>query len=221
MKNSLIRYFENTENKQSFDIFATGSYKDILGGDKADDILEKLHTYKDDALRALISKVFKVKTVKGSFSMNTGELCEWIREVIEKNNLYNLIFIWDEFSEYFENNMHHLTGFQQIAELSATAPFCLMIVTHKAEGYFSDGDPDKRKILDRYVPPIHISLPENIAFELMAQAMKVTDDADLAAKWAKNKSSLDRRTQQSRAAVKNKINLTDKDLSNVLPIHPY
>lgn len=221
LKNSLIRYFENTENKQSFDIFATGSYKDILGGDKADDILEKLHTYKDDALRALISKVFKVKTVKGSFSMNTGELCEWIREVIEKNNLYNLIFIWDEFSEYFENNMHHLTGFQQIAELSATAPFCLMIVTHKAEGYFSDGDPDKRKILDRFVPPIHISLPENIAFELMAQAMKVTDDADLAAKWAKNKSSLDRRTQQSRAAVKNKINLTDKDLSNVLPIHPY
>ena len=51
--------------------------------------------------------------------------------------------------------------------------------------------------------------------------MKVTDDEDLAAKWAKNKSSLDRRTQQSRAAVKNKINLTDKDLSNVLPIHPY
>lgn len=221
LKNSLIRYFENTENKQSFDIFATGSYKDILGGDKADDILEKLRTYKDDALRALISKVFKVKTVKGSFSMNTGELCEWIREVIEKNNLYNLIFIWDEFSEYFENNMHHLTGFQQIAELSATAPFCLMIVTHKAEGYFSDGDPDKRKILDRFVPPIHISLPENIAFELIAQAMKITDDADLANKWAKNKISLDRRTPQSRAAVKNKINLTDKDLSNVLPIHPY
>ena len=221
LKNSLIRYFENSENKQSFDIFAAGSYKDILGGDKADDILEKLKTYKDDALRALISKVFKVPTVKGSFSMNTGELCEWIREVIEKNNLYNLIFIWDEFSEYFENNMHHLTGFQQIAELSATAPFCLMIVTHKAEGYFSDGDPDKRKILDRFVPPIHISLPENIAFELMAQAMKVTDDEDLAAKWVKNKGSLDKRTMQSRAAVKNKINLTDKDLSNVLPIHPY
>ena len=221
LKNSLIRYFENSENKQSFDIFAAGSYKDILGGDKADDILNKLRTYKDDALRALIAKVFKVKSVKGSFSMNTGELCEWIREVIEKNNLYNLIFIWDEFSEYFENNMHHLTGFQQIAELSATAPFCLMIVTHKAEGYFSDGDPDKRKILDRFVPPIHISLPENIAFELMAQAMKVTDDEDLAAKWHKNKNSLDKRTMQSRSAVKNKINLTDKDLSNVLPIHPY
>lgn len=221
LKKSLIRYFENEENKQSFNIFAAGSYKDVLGGDMADDILDKLKTYEDDALRQLISKIFKVNTVRGSFSMNTGELCEWIREVIEKNNIYNLLFIWDEFSEYFENNVHHLTGFQQIAELSATAPFCLMIVTHKAEGYFSDGDPDKKKILDRFVPPVHISLPENIAFALMHEAMKITDDKELAEKWEKHKKSLNTRTNSSRTAVKNKIGLSDEDLSNVLPIHPY
>lgn len=221
LKNSLIRYFEDEENKQSFDIYANGKYKTVLGGDTATDILKKLNEYEEEALRTLIEKVFKVPAVKGGFSMNTGELCDWIREVIEKNNLKELVFIWDEFSEYFENNMHHLTGFQQIAELAATAPFCLMIVTHKAEGYFSDGDPDKRKILDRFVSPIHISLPENIAFELMHEALKVTDDVDKAAKWEKHKNSLDRRTMQSRTAVKNKINLTDKDLSNVLPIHPY
>ena len=221
LKSSLIRYFENEENKQSFDIYASGTYRDILGGDKSDEILEKLKTYKDDALRKVINKVFKVPAVRGTFVMNTGELCDWIREVIEKNNLKELIFIWDEFSEYFENNMHHLTGFQQIAELSATSPFCLMIVTHKAEGYFSDSDPDKRKILDRFVPPVHISLPENIAFELMAQAMKITDDVDLANKWEKNRKSLDARTMQSRNVVKSKVSLTDKDLINVLPIHPY
>ena len=223
LKNSLIRYFEDEENRQSFDIYANGKYKTVLGGDTAANILKKLNEYKENKeLSTLIDKIFKVPAVKGGFSMNTGELCDWIREVIEKNNLKELVFIWDEFSEYFENNMHHLTGFQQIAELAATAPFCLMIVTHKAEGYFSDGDPDKRKILDRFVSPIHISLPENIAFELMHEALKVTDDPDKAAKWEKHKASLDSRTAQSRAAVKkNKINLTDKDLSNVLPIHPY
>ncbi len=221
VKKALIRFFQNTENKLSFNIYATGTYKDIMGGDTADSVLEKLESYKEDALLELIEKLFKVPAVKGAFSMNTGELCEWIREIIDKNNLKELVFIWDEFSEYFENNMHHLTGFQQIAELAATAPFCLMIVTHKAEGYFSDSDPDKRKILDRFVPPIHVSLPENIAFELMAQAMKVTDDTDLAAKWQKNRASLDRRTMQSREAVKNKIQLSDNDLTNVLPIHPY
>ncbi len=221
VKNALIRFFENDENKRSFNVFADGSLKGVLGGDRADNILEKLRTYKDDALRDLITKIFKVQMVKGGFSMNTADLCDWIREVIEKNNLYNLVFIWDEFSEYFENNLHHLTGFQQIAELSATTPFCLLIVTHKAEGYFSDGDPDKKKILDRFVTPIHLSLPENIAFELMHEAMKVTDDAELAAKWEKNRNSLDTRTMQSRKAVKNRIGLTDSDLSNVLPIHPY
>lgn len=221
LKNSLIRYFEDEENKQSFDIYAKGRYRTVLGGDTADDILKKLGEYGEESLNALIEKVFKVPAVKGGFSMNTEELCNWVREVIEKNNLKELVFVWDEFSEYFENNMHHLTGFQQIAELAATAPFCLMIVTHKAEGYFSDGDPDKRKILDRFVSPIHISLPENIAFELMHEALKVTDDADKAAKWEKHKKSLDHRTMQSRTAVKNKIGLTDKDLSNVLPIHPY
>ena len=221
LKNSLIRYFENEENKQSFDVYARGTYKTALEGDNADDILKKLKTYDEEALRSLIEKIFRVPVVKGGFSMNTGELCDWIREVIEKNSLKELIFIWDEFSEYFENNMHHLTGFQQIAELAATAPFCLLIVTHKAEGYFSDGDPDKRKILDRFVSPVHISLPENIAFELMAQAMKITDDPMKAEKWKKNRASLDKRTAQSRTMVKNKINLSDKDLSNVLPIHPY
>ncbi len=221
LKNSLIRYFENEENRQSFDIYAKGTYKTILGGDLADDILKKLKEYDEEALRSLIGKIFKVPTVSGGFSMNTGELCDWIREIIAKNNLKELVFMWDEFSEYFENNMHHLTGFQQIAELAATAPFCLLIVTHKAEGYFSDGDPDKKKILDRFVPPVHISLPENIAFELMNQAMKKTSDEDKAAKWDKNKGSLENRTAQSRVQVRKAINITDGDLSNVLPIHPY
>lgn len=221
LKNSLIRFFENEENRQSFDIYAKGTYKTALGGDTSDSVLKKLREYDEEALRSLINKIFKVPAVRNGFSMNTGELCDWIREVIEKNNLKELIFIWDEFSEYFENNMHHLTGFQQIAELAASAPFCLLIVTHKAEGYFSDGDPDKRKILDRFVSPIHISLPENIAFELMNQAMKKTEDEDKAAKWEKNRASLDRRSQTSRAAVRKAINLTDEDLTNVLPIHPY
>jgi len=32
LKDSLIRYFENEENSQSFDIYAAGTYRDVLGG---------------------------------------------------------------------------------------------------------------------------------------------------------------------------------------------
>lgn len=42
IKKALIRYLENDENKQSFDIFAAGSYRDVLGGDMADDLLKNL-----------------------------------------------------------------------------------------------------------------------------------------------------------------------------------
>ena len=37
---------------------------------------------------------------------------------------------------------------------------------------------------------------QNIAFELMAQAMKVTDDTDLAAKWERHRKSLNSKTMQ-------------------------
>lgn len=66
LKNSLIRYFEDEENKQSFDIYAKGKYQTVLNGDTADSILEKLRNFKEEALNTLIKKVFKVPVVKGS-----------------------------------------------------------------------------------------------------------------------------------------------------------
>ena len=105
LKNSLIRFFENEENRQSFDIYAKGTYKTALGGDTSDSVLKKLREYDEEALRSLINKIFKVPAVRNGFSMNTGELCDWIREVIEKNNLKELVFIWDNIKK--ERILHH------------------------------------------------------------------------------------------------------------------
>lgn len=223
MRDSLIEYLSDSENKQSFNIYATGSAKDILGGDMADDVLEKLKTYSDDALRSLIKKLFKVQSVRGNAKRMSPEQCsEWIKEVVEANELKELVLIWDEFSEYIENNLHHLTGFQTIVETTESANFCFMIVTHKAEDYFSDSDPDRKKTIDRFSNPLNrIELPENIAFELMGEAMRITDDPILSANWSTHKNSLDTRTMNSRNAVKNRIHVSDTDLQNVLPIHPY
>lgn len=64
------------------------------------------------------------------------------------------MFIWDEFTEFFNNNARSLTGFQEIAEISETDPFYLMIVTHvRVPVYFDDADKDKSKILDRFIKP--------------------------------------------------------------------
>lgn len=222
LKNSVIRFLSDSENKQSFNIYAKGSYSSLLGGDDADTIVEKLKTYTDDALSTLMEKIFRVAQFKRNFKTSTTELCEWIREVIEKNNLKAILFIWDEFSEYFDNNMRSLTGFQEIADVSGSANFYLMIVTHKSGALFNEGDRDKTKTLDRFVSPTcHISLPENIAFDLMGKAMCTNTDETLIAEWNRHKSSLAMRTTKSRKAVRDNNGIADEALLKILPIHPY
>lgn len=222
LKNSVIRFLSDSENKQSFNIYAKGSYNSLLGGDDADTIVEKLKTYTDDALSTLMEKIFRVAQFKRNFKTSTTELCEWIREVIEKNNLKAILFIWDEFSEYFDNNMRTLTGFQEIADISGSANFYLMIVTHKSGALFNEGDRDKTKTLDRFVSPTcHISLPENIAFDLMGKAMRTITDETLKAEWNRHNSSLAMRTSRSRKAVRDNTSIADEALLKILPIHPY
>jgi len=222
LKNAVIRFLSDEENKQSFNIYAKGSYSSLLGGDDADAIIEKLKTYKNDELATLVNKIFRVAQFKRNFKTSVSELCTWIREVIEKNNLQAILLIWDEFSEYFENNMRSLTGFQEIADMSGTTKFYLMIVTHKSGALFNEADRDKSKTIDRFVlPTCHISLPENIAFDLMGEAMRTTEDENLDAEWKRHKNSLAMRTSKSRRAVRESAGITDEALMKILPIHPY
>lgn len=104
--------------------------------------------------------------------LNKEGLVRWIKDVIAVNKLKAIVFIWDEFTKYFENNMSDLTTFQMLAELSLTDPFYLIIVTHKSEGIFAENDSDK-KLLGRFVrPTCLIELPDTMAFRLMGQAMQ-------------------------------------------------
>lgn len=224
LKQSIIKYLSDEENKQSFEIYVKGSYKELFGGDSVDEILKNLSTYKDFALQELMSKISKVANEKQikAFTLDDESLVNWVEEVINKNNLSALVFIWDEFSEYFDNNKHHLTGFQRLLQLSESAPFCFVAVTHKSGEIFADTDSDKTKILGRFVrPTCTIQLPENMAFRLMGQALKKTDDDVLKGEWDEILRDLDNRTNDSRKIVKESAHLADEDLQRILPIHPY
>lgn len=101
-----------------------------------------------------------------------------------KNGIYknSIIFAWDEFSEFFLNHPMGLTGFQTLSEISNSHPFYFVIVTHEAEKVFSDKNAAS-KLLDRFQKPVEISLPENTAFKLLSQAMKITNDPVLCDEW--------------------------------------
>lgn len=146
----------------------------------------------------------------------------WITEIIHANNLKALVFIWDEFTEYFSNNTHRLTGFQRILDFSQTEPFCFIPVTHRSEAGIDDADADKPKILGRFIKPTCIiELPENMAFKLMGAAMKISDDPVIKQEWEEILFDLEERTGYSRKRIKQSAGIEDQQLRGILPIHPY
>ena len=44
LRESVIRYLSDEENKKSFDVYVQGSYRDLFGGDDVDAIVRKLKT---------------------------------------------------------------------------------------------------------------------------------------------------------------------------------
>ena len=224
LKDSVIRYLSDPENKKSFGVFVEGSYSDLFGGDSVDDIIQKLSTYEDLPLHTLMEKIFKVSRERQirAFTMNTKDLADWIKEIIKLNGLKAIVFIWDEFTEYFYNNTRNLTGFQELIEISETDPFYFILVTHVSTGLFADGDKDFIKLNGRFINPhCQISLPENIAFQLMGAAMEKNKDPEVAQDWEDTVGDLESRTRDSRRLVKSIARISDKELKDILPIHPY
>lgn len=226
LKDSVIEYLSNEENKASFSVYVNGSYRNLFNGENVDTIIEHLSTYKGSALVELMNKIFKVGNEKQIrvFTLSPDRLSAWIKEVISANKLKAIVFIWDEFTEYFNANAHHLTGFQKILELAQTTPFCFVLVVHKdpkqLSGLSSD---DRKKIMDRVCKPVcTIELPDNIAFQLMGTAMQKNSDEIIRKEWEDEiLPDLCDCTTESRRVVAEFANIKDEELKAILPIHPY
>src|SRR5699024_1557540 len=139
---------------------------------------------------------------------------------------------WDEFTEYFQNNQNALTGFQTLAEISESHPFYFLIVTHESSSLIQDKDM-RKKILNRYVGDVtvRIEMPENMAFRLMAQAMKTTDDPVLLPEGIEYKGDLNEglvsvrntiiTSAKKHSTMGQKPVISDTELQSIVPIHPY
>ena len=51
--------------------------------------------------------------------MSSEDIVDWLEDVRKGNNLSSIVFIWDEFTEYFKNNQNNITGLQEIAQASS------------------------------------------------------------------------------------------------------
>ena len=233
LKDAALKWFEKKASRDYFDeLILEEQYAWTFGGEKVDTLIEKLKNGTSEQVTKLMRDIITVAEDNGitALRLDIQGMSSWIKSVIEENHLQAILFVWDEFTEFFQNNPNSLTGFQTLAEISLSHPFYFMIVSHESRSLFLNSETAK-KILDRFVPPIKIELPENMAFRLMAQAMKTTSDAVLKKEWEGYKEELNEDLASVRVSIRNsakssatfgqKTVISDEELQSIVPIHPY
>ncbi len=217
MKSKMIDWLSNSNNAQWMNNNLKTEWRTMFDGRDVNTLLDDLKTFSGDSLQLLMSRLMKLPIP--AFRLSIEDLLNWIRDIIRDNDLKTFLFIWDEFTEYFQNNRLSITGFQNIAELSASDNFYMMIVTHKSGELFKEGD-DSKKILDRFInPTCHIELPEHMAFKLIARALK--KNPSMERDWNALVDDLYTHTRNSRKLIMDRAHVDDADLKAILPLHPY
>ncbi|TDA65831.1 MAG: hypothetical protein D9V47_12060 [Clostridia bacterium] len=143
----------------------------------------------------------------------------WIKEVIAANDLQGIVFIWDEFTEFFANNVP-VTPLQELAQATADMPFYLFLVTHRALNQFTRIDEDTRKkLLDRF-HNCQLEMTPVTAYKLIANVIEAQPDRR--SEW---EAKLDSLWSKVDVAVFH-INVLGErvnkdDLKRMAPIHPF
>jgi hypothetical protein len=218
LKESVVKWIEKPANKGYFNtLLKSDDYRHIFHGKDADAVLTQLKNNGD--VHDLMESIFKLSSNEGitALNMDMNQLVAWLEDVISRNNLEALVLVWDEFSEYFKNNAHSLTEFQKLVSVCQNKPFYMVIVTHESGSLFSDQNPDWRKLRDRF-SRTEISLPENIAFDLIANALVKKEAAKL--DWEKKTDDLNSRLVESRKVVATAAGVNETVLRAMLPLHP-
>lgn len=231
LKEAALKWLEKDVNKEYFNnLIHEDEYAWAFGGEEVTTIIQKLND--DINVEQTMRNILKVAEDNGitALRLDIQGMASWIKDIIAKNSINAMLFVWDEFTEFFQNNPNSLTGFQTLAEISLSHPFYFMIVSHESRSLFINADTAK-KILDRFVPPVKIELPENMAFRLMAQAMKKNPDTILVDEWQEYANELNDQlinvrnvietSAKKESSMGQKTIISDAELQAIVPIHPY
>ena len=221
---SMIEWFSDEVRQKMFDTLLKEKYSSVFGASvDAKELLNILQKSKDDEekLNPTMNNIFRIAEENGivALTLTVDNLCDWIRDVVETNKI-QFVLIWDEFTEFFDNNKN-LTAFQKIVELCSEIPFYFIIVTHyKPEESGKTPSSSSKKLRDRFVS-CPIELPESVAFELVAAALKVKSDPKVQKSWDSVAEDLNARLSYSRNAIMKGANIkSEKVLKGILPLHP-
>jgi hypothetical protein len=218
LKESVIAWIDKPANKRWIDeLLSQPEYASLFSQSSAEELLNTLR--KGGQVKQLMDNLFRLADKEGITALNidADRLLAWLTDIIDQNNV-KIVFIWDEFSDYFKNNRESLSEFQKLAELVNLKPFYFIVVTHESGQLFTTADSTWTKVRDRFIP-IPIALPDNIAFNLIGHAFNAKPAAK--SDWDKWADDLNGRVSSSRLAVMKVANITESQvMKDIMPLHP-
>lgn len=218
LKDSVIAWIDEPSHKLFFDaLLQKPEWSALFSQSTAEEVLNALR--RGGEVKKLMNNLFRLADKEGitALNINADRLLAWLTDIIDQNNV-KIVFIWDEFSDYFKNNRESLTEFQKLAELVNLKPFYFIVVTHESGQLFTTADTTWTKVRDRFIP-VQIALPDNIAFNLIGHAFNVKQAAK--GDWDKWADDLNGRVSSSRAAVMKAAKITEPQvMKDIMPLHP-
>jgi len=219
LKESVIAWIDKAANKRWLDELLQTEYSALFSQSTADEVLNALR--KGGEVKKLMDNLFRLADKEGitALSIDADRLLAWLTDIIDRNNV-KIVFIWDEFSDYFKNNRESLSEFQKLAELVNLKPFYFIVVTHESGQLFTTADSTWTKVRDRFIP-VQIALPDNIAFDLIGHAFNVKPAAKESGAWDVMADDLNGRVSSSRSAVMKVTKISDPQvMKDIMPLHP-
>jgi hypothetical protein len=219
LKESVIAWIDEPSHKLFFDaLLKKPEWAALFSQSSADEVLNALR--KGGEVKTLMDNIFRLADKEGitALTIDSDRLIAWLMDIIDRNDI-RIVFIWDEFSDYFKNNRESLSEFQKLAELVNLKPFYFVVVTHESGQLFTTADTTWTKVRDRFIP-IHIALPDNIAFELIGHAFNVKPVAKTDWERLVN-GDLGSRTNTSRSKVMAVAKIDNQQvMKDIMPLHP-
>lgn len=221
---NILEKIKNTESvfnfRRAFQIYR----EQFTEYSNADDIVRDLEELGADNGRDLLSRIVKVAESFGFyFNINADGIISWLEDIIKQNKLHSIVFVWDEFTDYFLQNQSSTSGLQKIAEASSTKnefPFYFVLITHKSHEQFIYDNDTRQKIEARFKLR-KLDMADTTAFKLMRNAIEIRPD--LKEEWENNQERMWSWLEQR---VKKTINefsedIKNEDLKGLLPMHPF
>ena len=171
----------------------------------------------------LVNDIMLVFEKRGIYiNLTVDNFLKWVSETIAANHLSKILYIWDEFSTYVDQNRSQLTTFQEVANAAMQGQFYLLPVTHmKLESYVADGSDSAKKVSGRFYFR-SLSMPTNTALELAAHVFKIIPGQDDAWDFERQKlwNSVKNIVINYMAEKDDECKRDPEKFKYVLPIHP-